>query len=97
MPAGPTITMYTGARSDDVELAQGGRQLEVPVETLRKNLEEFVEALHDILPSSAKSVSGMTLRSVSAAIGVNAKGQIGLLGTGVEVGGQATLTLTFER
>jgi hypothetical protein len=30
-------------------------------------------------------------------LGINGKGQVGVLGTGVEIGGSATLTLTFER
>ena len=41
--------------------------------------------------------SGFELKSFEVAVGVNAKGEVGFLGTGVEVGADATLTLKFER
>jgi hypothetical protein len=39
----------------------------------------------------------MKLTVVTVAVGIDATGKIGILGTGAEAGGEATLTLTFER
>lgn len=42
------------------------------------------------------SKTGFELAEVSFALGINAKGQIGFL-AGLEVGGEASITLTFKR
>ena len=55
----------------------------------------MIRAVVDSEPD--KLAGGMGLKSVSVAVGINGKGQVGFLGTGVEVGGSATLTLLFER
>jgi hypothetical protein len=36
------------------------------------------------------------LQEVSVSLGINAKGKIGFLGTGSELGGEASLTLKFK-
>lgn len=69
----------------------------LPVAELQKNLSEFMAALAVILPATEKSPEGTRLKTIAVAVGINGKGKVGFLGTGVEVGATATLTLTFER
>jgi hypothetical protein len=71
---------------------------DVPIERLKENLEKFVSSLNELLPAmDALSSQGTRLTSFEVSVGVNAKGEVGFLGTGVEVGAEATLTLTFQR
>jgi hypothetical protein len=85
------------AGTGDLGLLDEKRKVALPVAELRKNLDDFVASLQDILPAAEKAASGIKLKSVSVAVGINGKGQVGFLGTGAEVGGSATLTLNFER
>lgn len=71
---------------------------EVSIDTLKENIQKFVASLNDLLPSmTVAPSSGFGLKSFEVAVGVNAKGEVGFLVTGVEVGADATLTLKFER
>jgi hypothetical protein len=90
------VLVFSGS-SSKFDLLDEKRQVALPVDELRKNLEDFMASLQDILPEADKPTAGMGLKAVSIAVGINGKGQVGFLGTGVEVGGSATLTLTFER
>jgi hypothetical protein len=78
----------------------GGRQpaeAVVSIETIRVNLASFVGSLDQIIPEVKAKEDGFKLSSFDVAVGVNAKGEVGFLGTGVEVGATATLTLKFSR
>lgn len=68
----------------------------LPVRAVKENLENFMGAVRDLLPS-VQQAGAYGLKSVDVAVGINAKGQVGFLGTGAELGGTATLTLKFER
>ena len=92
-----SVLILGGHTGDEVELLDEQRKSVLPVDMLSRNLAEFMSALQDILPAADKTASGMGLKSVAVAVGINGKGQVGFLGTGTEVGGSATLTLTFER
>ena len=90
------VIVFTGKESE-FELLDDKHKIELPVGELRRNLEDFMAAFKDVLPAVEKPAAGLGLKTVSVALGINGKGQVGFLGTGVEVGGSATLTLTFER
>jgi hypothetical protein len=96
MPDSRKVLVFSGS-SSDFDLLDEKRKIALPVDELRKNLEDFMVSLQDILAAADKPAAKMGLKSVSVAVGINGKGQVGFLGTGVEVGGSATLTLTFER
>jgi hypothetical protein len=83
--------------ADQFKLLSEKSKIELPVSELRKNLEEFMKSFEEILPVADKPAAGLGLKTISVALGINGKGQVGFLGTGVEVGGSATLTLTFDR
>lgn len=86
-----------GSRGDDFELLDERRKIELPVGELRRNLADFMRSLDEIMPKEDHAPAGLGLKTVRVAVGINGKGQVGFLGTGVEVGGSAMLTLTFER
>ena len=78
-------------------LDSGGRGNALPVDELRKNLEAFTNSLKTLLPAVADAGDGFGLKTVEVAVGIDGKGHVGFLGTGVEVGAQATITMTFSR
>lgn len=96
MPDARKVIVFTGEVTD-FDLLDEKRKVELPTADLRKNLDEFMAALKDILPAAENSKTGLGLKTVCVALGINGKGQVGFLETGTEVGGSATLTLTFER
>jgi hypothetical protein len=69
----------------------------LPVDTVKKNLREFLGALDEMLPTVDQGQRGYGLDSFTVAVSINGKGQVGFLGTGGELGGAATLTLSFKR
>jgi hypothetical protein len=90
------VLVFSGS-GNDFDLLDENRQIALPVSELRDNLAEFMASLQELLPAADKTAAGLGLKSVTVAVGINGKGKVGFLGTGVEVGGSATLTLTFER
>jgi hypothetical protein len=91
-----TIPVFSG-KSGRVETLSKSATVDLPVDELRKNLKAFLDAFKDALPDESQQPAGLGLKTVSVAVGIDGKGTVGLWGTGVEVGGNATLTLTFER
>jgi hypothetical protein len=86
-----------GKSDGEFGLLDEKRQSLLPVDELRQNMDSFLASLKNILPSDDKTADGMKLTVVTVAVGIDAAGKIGILGTGAEAGGDATLTLTFER
>jgi len=78
-------------------LGDGSRGTKLPIEELRTNLDAFTRSLQTLLPAVADAGGGFALKEVKVAVGIDGKGHVGFLGTGVEVGAQATITLTFNR
>jgi hypothetical protein len=68
----------------------------VDVDTLRTNLEEFVNSLHGLLPQTV-DLGGFGLTSFDVEVGIDTSGKVGFLGTGVEAGAHASLSLHFEK
>jgi hypothetical protein len=66
-------------------------------ETIKKNLQSFLASLDEILPTADQKRHGYGLDTCQVAVSINGKGQVGFLGTGGELGGSATLTLSFKR
>jgi hypothetical protein len=91
-----TIRVF-GKSDGEFGLLDEKRQSLLPVDELRQNMDAFLDSLKNILPSEDRTAAGMKLTEVTVAVGINATGKIGILGTGAEAGGDATLTLTFER
>jgi hypothetical protein len=91
-----TIKIFS--KSGTLGLVDGNRPAtELPVDELRKNLESFSAALKTLLPAISDAGGGFNLNTVEVAVGIDGTGHVGFLGTGVEVGAQATITLTFGK
>src|SRR6478672_7581931 len=98
MSESPKILVFSNVASgSNFGLLDEKRQIALPVDELRNNLADFMAALQEILPAADKTAAGMGLKSINVSVGINGKGKFGFLGTGVEAGGSATLSLTFER
>jgi hypothetical protein len=63
---------------------------------LRKSFGDLMPGLGAIIEDAKAQAAGLGLREVSVALGVNAKGTVGFLGTGAEAGGTASLKLVFK-
>ena len=59
----------------------------------RKDLDDFMASLQELVPVAEKPASGMNLENVIVAVGKTGR----LPWHRVEMGGSAALTLTFER
>ena len=81
---------------DELDLLGGSPGGLTTVGTLRKSIGEFMPGLGAILEDVKAKARGQGLTQVSVALGVNAKGTVGFLGTGAEAGGTASLTLKFK-
>lgn len=83
--------------SNDVSLMGDKAPLgSVDLAVLKSRLEDMRPALIGVVDSLKTSVKDKGLTEVTVAIGINAKGAVGFLGTGAEAGGSATLTLKFN-
>lgn len=67
----------------------------INVDTLRQNLEELVSSLSYSVSPTADTGSKFRVSEISVAVTINAEGEVGILGTGVKVGAEASLTLTL--
>jgi hypothetical protein len=93
-----TETVIIFAKKDDFGLLdETGRGTALPIAELRKNLESFTKALQSLLPAVESAGGGFGLKELEVAVGVDGKERVGFLGTGVDVGAQATITLKFNR
>ena len=91
-------TIFIFTKKDDFGLLdESGRGTALPVEELRRNLEAFTKALQSLIPAAESVGRGLVLKELEVAVGVDGKGRVGFLGTGVDVGAQATITLKFNR
>jgi hypothetical protein len=68
----------------------------VTVAALRESIGAFLPALEVIINDAKAACAKAGLKEVSVALGVDAKGKVGFLGVGSEIGGNATLTLKFD-
>lgn len=90
-----TVLLFNGS-ANGFDLLDDKRQVRLRVEDLRSSMAELLDNLADIVPAEPEKPGGIKLKTVTVAVGISGKGQVGLLGTGVEVGGSATFTLTFD-
>jgi phage gp29-like protein len=75
------------------------RAKELEVEVLAQNVESFMIKVEQILEKTPEEVGKGKFRLTEFTISaeITGKGELALLGTGVEVGAQGGLTFKFER
>jgi hypothetical protein len=69
---------------------------ELDVDGITQQVRSIVSKLGDLAAGTPAQQSGYRLSEFSVALGVQAGGQVGLLGIGVNLQGTATFTLTFS-
>jgi hypothetical protein len=82
---------------NDFKLLDEGGGNALPLNTVKANLQNFIENLSALLPALNPSDLPYQLDEFTVAAGINGKGKVGFLGTGSEAGASATLSLTFKR
>jgi hypothetical protein len=79
----------------------GGKSVWQRIDTaqLRVNLSDLIANLHSAIPPETvmEDSTGFRIKTIEVAVKIGAKGEVGILGTGVEASGEASLTLTLER
>jgi hypothetical protein len=69
----------------------------IPVETLKKNVQQFFEQLNEILAPGEDTIGDFRISEVRVAAEITGDGQVSLMGSGVKVGMQGGLTLILTR
>lgn len=98
---GKKIIVFTGEAPDEedeeMELLEGGGvETHLSVETVRRNLRQFMDSLNEMMPDLARGAAQYPLDKITVAVGINGAGKVGFLGTGAKAGASATLTLEFK-
>ena len=73
------------------------RRKEVPVDSLRNSLADYLAKMEDALNGVPASLSGYQVDEITLSLEVSATGKVSMLGTGAEVTGTGGLTLTLKR
>lgn len=87
---------YTDPAQDAGLLQDKSRAGWVDIATLKANLDDLRPALEGVIDSLKTSGKAKGLTEVTIAVGINASGTVGFLGTSGSVGGEASLTLKFS-
>ena len=83
---------------DSVEDADTNSQQHwVEAEVLQSNMNQFLEVLGETFDQAEQNYSKIQLDEIELTVEINGKGQVGLLGTGGEVGGKGAIKLKFKR
>jgi hypothetical protein len=86
----------TSATVSGEELKEG----RVKAETLAAQMSQFVRVIGRVFADAQKQINpdaGLQLDEVKLAVDISAKGEIKLLGTGIETSGKGAIELKFKR
>ena len=86
---GPPDDMHRGPDSS--------RWDQIDQEELATNLNELLSSFQKTIDTVGDRDGEMQVSQVQVSVGVSASGKVGLLGTGVEATGTASLSITFTR
>jgi hypothetical protein len=90
-----TISVRTADTADVRKVGVRPRELEVDV--LAENVNVFLVQVDQILQKAPENVGKFKLTEFTISAEISGKGELTLMGTGVEVGAQGGLTFKFER
>ena len=88
---------YDDPQEDAERLRQIRNQDWVAAEELQSNMNQFLEVLGQTFDQAERNNSKIQLDEIELTVEINGKGQVGLLGTGGEVGGAGAIKLKFKR
>lgn len=90
------VNPYASATVSGEELKEG----RVKAETLAAQMSQFVRVIGRVFADAQKQIhpeAGLQLDEVKLAVDISAKGEIKLLGTGIETSGKGAIELKFKR
>jgi hypothetical protein len=93
-PAADTLIVVCAQES---VTTRGSSAKELDVSALADNIKAFLQKIEKILQSVPASAGGFALTEFEVSAEITASGSLGLLGTGVEVGGKGGLTFKFQK
>lgn len=82
---------------DEPEIKPDKRLRRISAQELKANMDEFLEVVQTIFEKAEQSQSSLQLEEIELSVEINGKGQVGLLGTGGELGGKGAIQLKFKR
>jgi hypothetical protein len=91
-----SVNPYASATVSGEELKEG----RVKAETLAAQMSQFVRVIGRVFADAQKQINpdaGLQLDEVKLAVDISAKGEIKLLGTGIETSGKGAIELKFKR
>ncbi|MEP6018885.1 MAG: hypothetical protein ABJ251_10450 [Paracoccaceae bacterium] len=99
MTDGERVLIFSSEKTtmnDDYSLMGGETVGAVEVEELIGNFAKIQPTVNSLIERAKDASSDGSLQEVTVSLGINAKGAVGFLGTGAEIGGSATLTLKYK-
>jgi DUF1365 family protein len=70
---------------------------EISAATIGRNLQACLDALRDVFSGLGDLHDGLPLKEAQVAFEIGASGRVSVFGTGAEVSGTGSITLTFGR
>lgn len=89
-----------GERPLEPRLERAGRgvnRVEIPFGSLQSSMRDFLDGAHGLLAQELARADPYAVDTVEVAAQISADGKVGFLGTGVGVGGQASVKFIFKR
>jgi len=81
----------------DTTVMRGRAPKELKVEVLAKNLNLFLTQIEDVLEKTPDEVGRFKFTEFTVSAEISAKGQLVMVGTGVEAAAKGGLTFKFEK
>ena len=92
------VVIFSSEHDDPKKLMSGAkaRATSIPISELEENIAQIGPAISGVVSKLKETALDLGLTEISLSIGINGKGKVGFLGTGAEVGGDATISLKFK-
>ena len=92
----------TSRRDALIELERKQQRVGIKASVLKAQMQEMINVVNDIFDQDPQGLerqsnSGLKLEEITLSVQVNAKGELGILGTGGELGGAGGITMKFAR
>lgn len=91
-------------RRSRVDALRAAQKKRVPIRAsvLKAQMQDMINMVDEVFAQDAQSLdakdsNGLQLEEITLSVQVNAKGELGILGTGGELGGSGGITLKFSR
>lgn len=90
-------TILVSTAGGPVTRGGGARSTELPIQTLRENINLFLNQINLLLETTPHSAGSFHLTEFMVSAEISAGGKLVLLGSGVEAATKGALTFRFQR